>query len=234
VNGVQQTYTKACVILQDFAATTPNVGASTKVGNISAHGGAEISSAYVVYTRVIAQAADEGAATALARSVTVTATNGSIVASPDQVDSPQSLEIDFEIFTAPGTNLTLNSDTGNLEADHYAATLHLTAHVGDTSLSNVQGDVSEETGTGSIDIKLAGAGWTGSGMTASTQTGSISLSRPAMYQAAFTAQSGLGTASIDNQSATATAGAPATVTEGSGAPIVLKSAVGNVSVAAAM
>src|SRR5690349_3693120 len=67
VNGVQQTYTKACVILQDFAATTPNVGASTKVGNISAHGGAEISSAYVVYTRVIAQAADQGAATALAR-----------------------------------------------------------------------------------------------------------------------------------------------------------------------
>jgi hypothetical protein len=200
---------------------------------VTAHGG-QTSDTYIVYSRIIAQAADEVAATALAKSVVITTANGAIAASPDKVDSPQSLQIDFEIFTAPSTNLTLTSSTGDLAADGYNSTLRLTSQVGSTSLDNVQGDVSVDISTGSVDAKLAGPGWTGTGMTVSTQTGGISLSRPATYQAAFTAQSELGTASIDDKSATTTTpGAPAVVTVGSGAPVVLKTKVGNVAVVAA-
>jgi hypothetical protein len=96
----------------------------------------------------------------------------------------------------------------------------------------VQGQVTVNTGTGSINVTLSGAGWAGSGMTASTQTGSISLSRPANYQAAFTAETEAGTASIDDKSATAPPSNPAIVTAGSGAPIVLKANVGSVTVTA--
>jgi DUF4097 and DUF4098 domain-containing protein YvlB len=198
---------------------------------LSAHGRQALDS-YVEYSRIIAQAVDEGAATALAKSVVITTANGTISASPDRVDSPQALQIDFEIFTAPSTTVTLSTDAGDLTADGYNATLRFSSQAGNTSLKNVQGQVNIDIGAGSIDAILAGSGWTGTGMTASTQSGNISVSRSAAYQAAFTAQTELGTASIDGQQATTTGQGPAVVTAGSGAPIMLKSMVGNVAVIA--
>jgi hypothetical protein len=131
---------------------------------------------YVVYSRIVAQAADEGTATALAKSVVITTANSTISASPDRADSPQSLQIDFEIFTAPSTNLTLTTAAGDLTADEYNAILHFSSQAGNASLQNVQGQVSLDIGSGSIDAKLTGSGWTGTGMTASTQTGNTSVS----------------------------------------------------------
>ena len=55
-------YTQVCLILQEFTAVTPELSASTQVDTVIAHGG-DISNAYVVYSRIVAQAADEGAAT---------------------------------------------------------------------------------------------------------------------------------------------------------------------------
>lgn len=231
INGAQQTYEQVCLILQDYAQITSSVGASTNAGDLSAHGG-QITGAYVVYSRIIAQAATEGAATALAKSVVVTTTNGTISASPDHVDSPQALQIDFEIFTAADTNLTLSTQAGNIAADGYNSTLHLSAPAGNASLANVQGQVTADIGSGNIDVKLTGSGWSGAGMTASTQSGNISLSRPAAYQASVTAQSATGTASIDGKVSTSTPQGAAIVTAGSGPPIVLKSTVGNVLVVA--
>jgi hypothetical protein len=231
VNGAQQTYTQVCLIVQEYAQVTPNVSASTNAGGLIAHG-RQMLDTYVVYSRIVAQAADEGAATALAKSVVIMTANSTISASPDRVDSPQSLQIDFETFTAPSTNLTLTTGAGDLAADDYNAILHFSSQAGNASLKNVQGQVSVDIGSGSIDAKLAGSGWTGTGMTASTQTGNISVSRSSAYQAAFTAQTGLGTASIDAKQATTTGPAPAVVTAGSGAPIMLKSMVGNVTVVA--
>jgi hypothetical protein len=231
VNGKQQTYTQACVIVQEFAQLTSSVSASTVVGTVMAHGRSMLD-AYVVYARIIAQAVDIGTAAALAKSVTIIVTNdGLISASPDHVDAPQALQIDFELLTAPSTNLTLTTDTGELDVDAYDATLHLSAKIGNASLRNLQGQVDIDVGTGTIDTQLSGSGWTGPGLTASTQRGNVTVSRPAAYQAAFTARSDLGTASIDGKSATA-GQQPAVVTAGSGAPIVIESKVGNVEVVA--
>jgi hypothetical protein len=230
INGAQQPYTQVCLILQEYAPVTSSVSASTKAGNVTAHGG-QTSNAYVVYSRIIAQAADQGAATALAKSVVITTANGTITASPDHVDTPQNLQVDFELFTNPGTNLTLSTDAGDLAADNHDAVLQLSARAGNTSLVNVQGQITATSNVGSINVKLTGTGWTGPGMTASVQTGNISLSRPATYQAAFTAQSAQGTVSIDNQNAmTTTPGTPVALTSGSGAPIVLEATVGSVAV----
>jgi hypothetical protein len=230
VNGAQQTYTKVCLIVAETAAVTANLSASTKAGNVLAHG-TDTSGAYSVYARVIVQASDQGAATALANSVVITAANGTVTVTPDHLDSPNSLQVDFELFTMPGTALTLNTDAGNLTVDNYNSTLHLTTSAGDASLDTVQGDVSVSSAAGSIGVKLMGAAWTGTGMTATTRAGNVSLMRPAGYAATFTAESDLGTASIDDRSAsTVTQGAPATVTAGSGAPVMLKTMVGDVSV----
>jgi hypothetical protein len=118
------------------------------------------------------------------------------------------------------------------DIDNYTATLGLTAQAGNTSLKDVAGQVTVDVGTGSVDTMLSGSGWTGAGMTASVQNGNISVSRPAAYQAAFTAQCDNGTASIDGKLATSSPQGPGVVMAGSGAPIMLRSKNGEVTVVA--
>jgi hypothetical protein len=230
-NSPAYNVTQVCLLLQEYAAVTPSLSASTKAGNVTAHGG-QASDTFLVNARIIAQAADQNAATALAKSVVITAANGTISATPDQVDFPQNLTIDFEINTASSTNLTLTAGAGSVAVDNYNATLGLTTQAGSVSLKNVAGDVTIDVGAGNVDAMLSGSGWTGTGMTASVQTGSISMSRPATYQASFTAQSDNGTASIDGKEATSFPQGPAVVTSGSGAPIMLRSKNGAVTVVA--
>jgi len=226
-----ETYTQVCLIVQKTAPLTPGISALTVVGNMTGHG-RDTLSAYVVYARVVAQAANEGSATALAQSVVVSTANGSISASPDKVAEPRLLEIDFEIFTAPATNLTLTDSVGNLSVDNYDATLQLTTQTGNASLQTVQGQTTVRTNVGNIAATLSGSAWTGAGMTATTQVGDISVSHPASYQAAFTATTDVGRVSVDGQQASSSGSSPVTIKAGSGAPIVLESSVGDVSVTA--
>ena len=235
LNGVTQTLTTVCLLLPvEYAAVTPGVSISVNAGDLTAHGTGP-SDSYVVYSRIVAQAADEGTANALAKSVVITiAPNGTISASPDQATFPQNLETDFEIFTVGSTNLTLSADAGNLAADHYNATVQITGQAGDVTLDTVQGQVTVNAGASNVNATLAGTAWTGSGMTATVQTGNLTLVHPAGYQADFTAQVSFGNVSIDGMGATTPpAPSPAKLTAGSGAPISLTVGTGNVSVTAA-
>jgi DUF4097 and DUF4098 domain-containing protein YvlB len=250
---------------QQNIAITSNLSVTTLAGNLLGHGRDGLS-AFTLYTRILAQAADETTANTLAKSVVVSTANGSISETSAPVPSPETLSVDFEVFTAPTTNLTLNSNAGDMSADNYNATLQLTPKAGNVSLQTVQGqttvyasagkvslqsvqglttvtdlagNVSLQTvqgqvtvndSAGSIDVTLSGSGWTGAGMKATTNSGRITLSRPAGYQAAITAKSDVGNATIDSQTATSTAMTPAVVTAGTGAPIALESLAGNVAV----
>jgi hypothetical protein len=146
-----QTYAQVCLILQEYAQVTPSVSASTNVGNLTGHG-FDILNTYVVYARIIAQAADQGSATALAQSVVVNTANSMVSATPDQADLPQNLQIDFEIFTATNTNLTLTSGTGNISVDNYNSILKLTSNTGNASLTTVQGQATVNVGTGNARV----------------------------------------------------------------------------------
>jgi len=253
VNNTEQTYTQVCLITQQNPQITPSLNVTTVAGNLAGHGQDKLS-AFTVYARIIAQAADEATATTLAKSVVVSTANGSVSATPDKVDFPEMLQIDYEVFTAPTTNLTLKSAAGNMSVDNYDATLQLTPTAGNTSLSNVDGkatvnstkgnislsnvngQVTVDTTAGNIGASLSGASWSGAGLSATTQAGNIAVSRPAGYQATITATVDAGVASIDDRSATSTPGpppAPGIVTVGSGAPIKLESKAGNVSVGTA-
>lgn len=249
VNGMPETYTAVCLITQQSAPVTPNLNVSTSSGNLAGHGRNSLAN-FPVYARIIATAADQSTATTLAKSVVVSTANGTVSAASNPVTSPEALEVDFEVFTAPTTNLTLTSNMGNMAVDNYNATLQLTpqsgnaslqtvqgqvtvnAQAGNVSLQTVQGQVTVNDSGGNVSATLAGTGWTGTGMTLTTHAGNISVSRPAGYEAAFTATADVGNASIDSESAK-TAGPPAppaVVTAGSGAPIKLESKAGNVSV----
>ena len=225
-----QNFTQVCVILQETAQVTPSLAVTTVAGNLTGHGQDNLQS-FVVYARIVAQAANQGAATALANSVVINTANGNVFATPNQATSPQSLTIDFEVFTAQTTNLTLTGNAGNLAVDNYNATLSLTTGAGNADLSVVQGQETVNVSTGNIDVTLTGTSFVGAGITAKTKTGNVTVSRPAGYQAAFTAQTNVGIASIDGQKQTAPVpNSPAVVTSGTGAPILLQTNTGNASV----
>jgi Immunoglobulin domain len=227
------TSTQVCVILQEFAQVTPSLTVTTLTGNLTGHGQDNLQS-FVVYARIVAQDANQGAATALASSVVINTANGNVSATPDQATSPKSLSIDFEVFTAQTTNLTLTDTTGNLAVDNYNAILNLTTATGNAVLSAVQGQETVNVNTGNIDVTFTGTSFTGAGMTAKTQTGKVTASRPVGFQAAFTAETNIGIASIDGQTQTAPVpNSPAVVTSGTGAPILLQTNTGNVTVTAA-
>jgi hypothetical protein len=225
------TYTQVCVLLQEFAQVTPSLAVTTLTGNLTGHGQDNLQS-FVVYARIIAQDVNQGAATALASSVVINTANGNVSATPDQATFPQSLTIDFEVFTAQTTNLTLTDTTGNLAVDTYNAILNLTTATGNAVLSAVQGQETVNATTGNIDVTFTGTSFTGAGMTAKTQTGKVTASRPVGFQAAFTAEvTNAGIASIDGQTQTAPVpNSPAVVTSGTGAPILLQTNSGNVTV----
>jgi DUF4097 and DUF4098 domain-containing protein YvlB len=258
--------TQVCLLTQQSVAATPSLSVTTNAGNMLGHGRDNLSD-FTLYVQIIAQAADEATATALAKSVVVSTANASISATSNPVTSSENLTINFEVFTAPTTNLTLISPAGNESVDNYNATLNLKASAGNVTLQTVQGEatvnvvdgnvtfqtvqgnvtVTDQAGNvslqtlqgghvtvtdqaGDIDVTLSGTGWTGAGMNATTQAGDISVSRPMGYQAAFTAKSDAGNVSIDSQTAVSKGSTPAIVTAGSGAPIMLESKAGNVSV----
>lgn len=239
-------YVQICLLTQQSVAATPNLSVTTNAGNLLGHG-RDNSSSFTLYTQIIAQAADESTATALARSVVVSTSNGSISETSNPVTFPENLSVNFEVFTAPTTNLTMNSPAGNMGADNYNATLQLTPQSGNVTLQTVQGQttVKDQSGnvtlqnvqgqgkvnilSGNIDVTLSGSGWTGAGLSATTNSGNVTVTRPTGYQAAFTATADVGIATIDSQSVTAT-NTPAVVIAGSGAPIVIESKSGNATV----
>ncbi len=254
VNGALQNYSKVCLILQEYAPMTPAFSVTTNAGNLLAHGDSvDMLGTFVVYARVVVTAANEGTATALARSVVVNIADGKVSSSPTELTEPESLEVDFEVFTLPSTNLTLNANAGNLTADNYSAILNLTTSAGNADLSAVQGQETVNvnagninvtfsgpsqgqeifnTNNGNINVTLIGTSFTGAGMTAKvTNAGNVMVSRPVGFQAAFTAQTNVGTAAIDGQEQMAPVpNSPAIVTSGTGAPILLQTNTGNVSV----
>jgi hypothetical protein len=250
----EQNSARVCVILQESAQVTPSLTVTTLAGNLTGHGQDNLQS-FIVYARIVAQDVNEKAATALANSVVINTANGNVSATPDQAPSPQqSLQIDFEVFTAQTTNLTLTGNAGNLAVDNYNATLNLTTAIGNADLSAVQGqetvnvnsgniDVTFSgpsqgqetfnTNNGHIDVTLIGTSFTGAGITAKVaNAGDVTASRPVGFQAAFTAEvTKAGVASIDGKQQTAPLpNSPAVVTSGTGAPILLQTNKGNASV----
>jgi len=247
-----QNSVQVCVILQESEQVTPSLTVTTVAGNLTGHGQDNLQS-FVVYARIIAQDANEGAATALAKSVIINTADGKVSATPAQATSPQqSLMIDFEVFTAQTTNLTLTANDGNLTVDNYNAILNFTTGNGNADLSAVQGQETVNvnngnigvifsgpsqgqetfnTNNGNIDVTLIGTSFTGAGMTAKViNAGSVTATRPVGFQAAFTVQTNVGTAAIDGQKQTAPPNPPAVVTSGTGAPILLETNNGNASV----
>ena len=228
VNDGVFTFVQVCKIVSLTAPLTPSLSVMSNAGNVTAHGG-QTEEQIPVYARIVAQDATVAAATALTNSVNITTENGVVSSQNIAVNYPPSLEIDYEVFTPSTTDVSLSTTAGNVSADSYISTINASSKAGDVSLQTVDGDVNAKATAGNITIGLGGAGWTGAGLTATTVTGNILLSRPLGYQSLITATTQVGEVEVDGK-IKGSFPAPATITTGSGRPIKLTADEGNITV----
>jgi hypothetical protein len=227
-NSGISTFVQVCKVVPLTAPLTPSLSVTSIAGNLTAHGG-QTEGQIPFYARIIAQDATAEAATALANSVNISTENGAVSSQKIAVSYPQSLEIDYEVFTPSTTDVSLTTTAGNVSADSYTSTVNATTVAGDIALQTLDGDAKAKATAGNITISLNGAGWTGTGLTATTTAGNILLSRPVGYQALITASAQFGGVEVDGK-IKGFFPPPATITTGSGQPIQLTAGAGNVTV----
>jgi hypothetical protein len=80
-------------------------------------------------------------------------------------------------------DLSLDAYNGSLGVDGVTGKLDLSTHNGSVTLTDVGGDVHARTQNGSLNVQLAGTSWSGDGLDAVTQNGSVRLAVPASYAA---------------------------------------------------
>jgi hypothetical protein len=80
-------------------------------------------------------------------------------------------------------DLSLEAYNGSLGVDGVTGKLDLGTHNGSVTLTDVGGDVHARTQNGSLNVRLAGTSWSGEGLDAVTQNGSVRLAVPASYAA---------------------------------------------------
>ena len=80
-------------------------------------------------------------------------------------------------------DLSLDASNGALGVDGVNGRLDLRTRNGSVALTDVGGDVRARTQNGSLNVSLSGRSWTGSGLDAETQNGSVRLEIPENYAA---------------------------------------------------
>jgi hypothetical protein len=236
---------QVCKIVSLTAPLTASLSVEGNTGNVFAHGG-QTGSTIPVFARVIAQDTSSPTATMLADSVDVTTSGGVVTSNNVPVNFPESLQVDYEVFTPASTAISLSTQVGNVSADTYSGTLSaksveagnvtlqgvsgnstVKVNAGDISLQSVNGDMSATAAAGDVTVGLSGTGWVGQGLTVSNEAGNTLLSRPSGYAAKITATSEVGEVDVDG---TVKKSIPATITTGAGQPIKLSSLTGTITV----
>lgn len=89
----------------------------------------------------------------------------------------------YVVMVPRNFDLSLDAYNGSLGVDGVTGRLELNTHNGSVSLTDVGGDVHARTQNGSLNVQLAGSSWSGAGLDAVTQNGSVRLAVPASYAA---------------------------------------------------
>lgn len=100
--------------------------------------------------------------------------------------------VEYEIFVPRQTALRLTTRVGEILVADVAGNISVETSVGALHLSGLAGDVEAKTGVGAIDITLTGTGWTGKGLSATTNTGAIRITAAPGYSARFDLRTDLG------------------------------------------
>jgi DUF4097 and DUF4098 domain-containing protein YvlB len=151
-------------------------------GGISIHGWdrAEIK----VIAMVQSQAENEGDASAIAKGVQISTTNGGIAASgPTRNSRRESWSVSYEIYAPKQIDLALSANNGGISVENVEGRMELETSNGGLSLNDVAGDVRGRTVNGGINAELTGDRWRGTGLDLKTSNGGVTIYLPTNYSA---------------------------------------------------
>jgi hypothetical protein len=138
-----------------------------------------------VTARIQANAESDAEAQALLKDVRITSDGRRVSADgPSDGRSYRSgWSASYVVMVPRNFDLSLDAYNGSLGVSGVSGKLELSTHNGSVTLSDVGGDVHARTENGSLNVQLAGTSWSGEGLDAVTQNGSVRLAVPASYAA---------------------------------------------------
>lgn len=165
-------------------------------GGISVEGSSR--SDIFVQARVVATAATEDEARAIASRVQVVATAVRVDAEgPRNLGRRESWSVSYRLATPTRTPLSLRTTNGGITIDAIDSRVEMKTTNGGLKLTRIAGDVEGHTTNGGIDVDLEGTGWQGGGLDLQTTNGGVRLSIPPQYNAHLEAGTTNGSVRID-------------------------------------
>ncbi len=181
--------------------TVPAAGAALTVdatpnGGILVEGSSR--SDIAVQARVVATAASEDEARAIASRVQVVATATRVESEgPRNLGRREGWHVSYRLAVPTNTPLSLTSVNGGISVEGVNSRVELTTTNGGVKLSRIGGDVEGRTTNGGIDVDLDGNGWDGTGLNLQTTNGGVRLMIPAQYNAHLETGTTNGSVNID-------------------------------------
>jgi DUF4097 and DUF4098 domain-containing protein YvlB len=151
-----------------------------------------------VQARVVATAATEAEARAIASRVQVAATAVRVDAEgPRNLERRESWSVSYRVAAPTATPLTLRTTNGGITIDAIDSRVELKTTNGGLKLTRMAGDVEGRTTNGGIDVELDGNGWQGNGLDLQTTNGGVHVAVPSQYNAHLEAATTNGNVRID-------------------------------------
>jgi hypothetical protein len=181
--------------------TVPSAG-STMTVDASPNGGIAVEGTsrgdILVRARVVATAATEEEARAIAARVQVVATADHVDADgPRDLGRREGWHVSYRLAVPTQTPLSLRSTNGGITVDGVNSRVELRTTNGGVKLSHMGGDVEGRTTNGGIDVELDGSSWQGTGLDVETTNGGVRLSIPSQYNAHLETGTANGSVNID-------------------------------------
>jgi hypothetical protein len=181
--------------------TVPAAGAVMTV-DASPNGGISVEGAgrsdILIEARVVATAATEAEARAIAARVQVVATADHVNAEgPRDLGRREGWHVSYRLSVPTQTPLSLRSTNGGISVDGVNSRVELNTTNGGVKLTRMGGDVQGRTTNGGIDVDLDGSAWNGSGLDVQTTNGGVRLRIPAQYNAHLETGTSNGSVNID-------------------------------------
>jgi putative adhesin len=181
--------------------TVPAVGATLTVdaapnGGISVQGSAR--GDILVQAKVVATAATEEEARALAGRVQVVATADRVSADGPRGDrSEGGWSVSYRLAVPTQTPLALKSTNGGISIDNLNSRIEFRTINGGVKLSHIGGDVEGKTSNGGVTVDLDGSTWQGAGLDVETTNGGVQMAIPERYSAHLETGTNNGSLRID-------------------------------------
>jgi len=142
---------------------------------------------------VYATGASEEEAANTASQVQVHTENDEFFATGPERSETVKWGVSFDATLPAAMNLTARTTLGSVSLSGTNGRASLESGGGDITVNGLSGTASANTASGNVDVTFAGASWTGEGLTAATQNGSVTLNAPQNYSAQFELETTNGT-----------------------------------------